>query len=325
LADKPVQFVAACHELYEALKQGPDKFVTRLPLSYDATCSGLQHLAAMTRAEKEGALVNLMPSENGQDFYQAVADEVAERFEHEGYDCPIRIDRGRVKRPIMSFLYGAGAGSFQKRRFWKFKLKGIVETLIVELKDDWKKLSKTIVVAIKEKAPRAVEARDFIRRLAELHAENNKMLRWFTLMPICNTYYKPDTKQMKNFSGKRTKVTVGDTNEVEEHDAILGAPANFTHSYDAMLLMMIANAADAEGLPLLTVHDCFAWLAPHAARGNEIKRQQLVKLYTENDPLAEIVEQARRDLPAGTELPPVPTKGSLDLTGIIGNEHTFRP
>jgi DNA-dependent RNA polymerase len=145
-----------------------------------------------------------------------------------------------------------------------------------------------------------------------------------TMMPVSNTYFKPYTRQLQNLSGKRTIVTVGDSTEVDKQDAGLGAPANFTHSYDAMLLMMVANAAAAEGLPLMAIHDCYGFRAPDAARGNELLREQYVELFTEQDPLAEIREQVSRDLP-GVELPPLPPMGLLDLAGVIGNEFTFRP
>ena len=56
--EEPCQFVAACVELVQAIDR-PD-FITRLPLTFDATCSGLQHLCAMTRSE-EGRYVNILP------------------------------------------------------------------------------------------------------------------------------------------------------------------------------------------------------------------------------------------------------------------------
>jgi DNA-directed RNA polymerase len=71
LPEDRCQFFAACVELVQALDAGPD-FVTRLPITADASCSGLQHLCAMTRAE-QGVLVNLTPSREGDDFYSRVA------------------------------------------------------------------------------------------------------------------------------------------------------------------------------------------------------------------------------------------------------------
>jgi hypothetical protein len=71
----PFQFVAACVELYRAHKEGSG-FISRLPVSLDATCSGLQIISALTRSEIEGRLVNLTPDASPQDFYRLIADTV---------------------------------------------------------------------------------------------------------------------------------------------------------------------------------------------------------------------------------------------------------
>lgn len=72
-ADKPFLFLAACFELSAALAQGPS-YITQLPVSFDGSCSGLQHLCAMTRAV-EGSMVNLTPSLLPQDVYQLISDD----------------------------------------------------------------------------------------------------------------------------------------------------------------------------------------------------------------------------------------------------------
>jgi hypothetical protein len=119
------QFAAACAELVQALDKGPT-FETRLPITFDGTCSGLQHMCGMTRAE-EGRFVNLTPSEEerGDDFYQRVAfqtwkKEIYPSISHWGIHCvPLRFmmapfDRGLVKRPAMSYFYGSRPGGFSK-------------------------------------------------------------------------------------------------------------------------------------------------------------------------------------------------------------------
>lgn len=87
-ADKPFLFLAACLELIAAIEHGPS-YVARVPVSFDGSCSGLQHLSAMTRAS-EGALVNLTPSELPQDVYETVAALVRQRvtldLDHEPED-----------------------------------------------------------------------------------------------------------------------------------------------------------------------------------------------------------------------------------------------
>jgi DNA-directed RNA polymerase len=67
LPKKPYQFLVACVELAQAIDEGPE-FKTRLPLIFDGSCSGLQHLCAMTRAA-EGLYVNLTDAFEPHDFY----------------------------------------------------------------------------------------------------------------------------------------------------------------------------------------------------------------------------------------------------------------
>jgi DNA-directed RNA polymerase len=52
-AAEPFQFLAACFELAGALAEGPT-YITHLPVSFDGSCSGLQHLCAMIRAPEGG-------------------------------------------------------------------------------------------------------------------------------------------------------------------------------------------------------------------------------------------------------------------------------
>src|SRR5262249_28887271 len=91
------------------------------------------------------------------------------------------------------------------------------------------------------------------------------------------------------------------------------AAANLIQSLDAAHLQMVVNAAAAEGIQMVSVHDCFGCLAPHAKRLNEIIREQFVRLHTQYDLLGQVRDFARRNLPRGTALPGPPAKGTLDL------------
>lgn len=77
-ADKPFLFVAACFALRDALS-GKE---VHIPCSHDGSCSGLQHLAAVSRCEKTGTLVNLVFNKTGPlDIYQTIADRVKQKAE----------------------------------------------------------------------------------------------------------------------------------------------------------------------------------------------------------------------------------------------------
>lgn len=116
-ADAPFCFLAAAMEYAEA-HSSPFSFVSHIPVSFDGTCSGLQHLAAMTRCEVTARLVNLSPVETPEDVYRAVAERVklkAETVAAEDSEFSIvaqkalayGIDRGLVKRNVMTWAYSS--------------------------------------------------------------------------------------------------------------------------------------------------------------------------------------------------------------------------
>ena len=76
-ADAPFSFYAACVDFSAALVSGDVAgYASHLPIALDGSNSGVQHYSAAMRAE-EGRFVNLTPTEDMQDLYQAVADRVS--------------------------------------------------------------------------------------------------------------------------------------------------------------------------------------------------------------------------------------------------------
>jgi hypothetical protein len=94
-ADKPFAFVAACIELSRARKN-PTGFETHLPIGFDGTANGLQHLALLARDEDAARLVNLIDSDIPQDIYLAVT------------------------RRVMKLLKGEDDRLFSKRKGWVY-------------------------------------------------------------------------------------------------------------------------------------------------------------------------------------------------------------
>ena len=77
------------------------EFISRLPVSVDGTCNGLQHLSMLMRDEVGGKATNLIPGEGPQDIYQQVADE-ANRLLGQS-----KVSRKMAKRPTMTLPYGS--------------------------------------------------------------------------------------------------------------------------------------------------------------------------------------------------------------------------
>lgn len=79
--DSPFCFLAFCFEWAGVKDFGVD-WVSALPIAFDGSCSGIQHFSAMLRDERGGRAVNLLPSDDVQDIYKLVSDEVEVALRH---------------------------------------------------------------------------------------------------------------------------------------------------------------------------------------------------------------------------------------------------
>lgn len=80
--ESPMEFLSFCFEferlrVYQSDHDGAAVgFKSGLPISFDGTCSGLQHFSMLLADEIGGKNVNLIPDEKVHDIYQVVADKV---------------------------------------------------------------------------------------------------------------------------------------------------------------------------------------------------------------------------------------------------------
>lgn len=280
----------------------------------------------MTLAEDEARRVNLVASDEAEDFYSDVAAEVYPRC-GDLLDGPD--DRDLVKTAVMSWLYGSKPGGFTEDG----EPFGMTRAIVEELRDrersakGAKQLAYAINDAIGKFAPRATAARDLLRKLAETCAIFNKPLRWETSLGLCviNIYQRPRTKRISTWpSGRRrdVKLAIGYHDRIRKRKSVNSVAANFVHSVDAAHMQMTALAAAAWGIAMVGVHDCFAAVAPQAERLNKIIREQFAELH-KRALLAEVLQSARDDLPASIELPPCPERGTFDLEQVKQSFHAF--
>jgi DNA-directed RNA polymerase len=350
-AEQPWLFLAACMELSSALLTG-ESFVSALPVSWDGSCSGLQHLCAMTRAP-EGSYVNLTNSNVPQDVYQRVADACAIRVMEdaaEGNELAQKcldygITRSLVKRNVMTYSYSS------KRYGMTHQLiDDVMEPLRLEVVTGFRLehpfgkdahehelaaryLSGHIYGAIEEVVNLPAKAMHFLQTLSRAAAKQGKVLNWVTPVGLswCNRYHEPDLRRVHLYLYDKgvklryaTHIAVGFSREINKRRVTNAVSPNFVHACDASHLMMVVNAAHVEGIKhYALVHDSFGCHAAHAERYHQIIREQFVRLYTEHDVLAEVLKQAREDLP-GAELPEAPPDyGNLNIEEVLNARYAF--
>ena len=186
----------------------------------------------------------------------------------------------------MSYFYGARAGGFQKDRAGRWKPYGMTKQVIDagSLTKHAKQLACAIYNCIEDMLPRPKGVRDWLEHLARVAAKKNKPLRWTTPLglTVINIYQPAKVKNLSvvvNGRKRSVKLTVGDKDGIKKKKAANAITANFVHSVDAAHLQLVALAAAKEGISMVSVHDCFGTIAPHAGRLNDIIRDQFVDLH----------------------------------------------
>jgi DNA-directed RNA polymerase len=176
---------------------------------------------------------------------------------------------------------------------------------------------------------------EFMQKLAKALAHEGKPLQWVSPagIPCINRYHELTTERVELWcydkgvkQRMRLNVANGFERPIAKEKAAAGISPNFVHSHDAAHLLLTVSACLDEGFDdIATVHDSFGCLPSRAARFNAIIREQFVKMYTEHDVLAELLESARAVLtPANHDkLPELPAKGSLDLKEILMARYAF--
>ena len=231
--ETPCQLMRACVDLvqYDRERARGAKFITHLPLKYDACCSGLGHMAAMVRS-LEARYAKLAPGDN-PDLYAVVAADCYESClpvtvkKKDGDEQTYHVmrgpdDRAIVKRPSMTHYYGSPTGGWvntDSEELWECKValgqitpkgdgerkfakvpRGKTAQVVATLKERGqspkgaKDLAQAVTASIKKRTPECNQVLRFLKRIARAYAKAGVQLRWDTLcgMPVINSYYFPD-------------------------------------------------------------------------------------------------------------------------------------
>ena len=346
-ADKPFLFLAACMELTSALSSGAS-YVTSLPVSFDGSCSGLQHLCAMTRAA-EGSLVNLTPSALPQDVYQTVADKVNDRLRLDaeaGNDLAslslaYGIGRGVVKRNVMTYSYSSKKFGMAQQQAEDLMRPLAFDVLAGKLSehpfgpDDGRVAAKYLAGLIYEGIVSVVhlpaQAMGFLQKAARALAHEGKPLTWTTPtgLPWANRYYEHNVKRVELWLSDvciRLNIADGTHKGINKDKSANGVAPNLVHACDAAHLLLTVLAAFSEDVTqLATVHDSFGCLASRAGRFRQIILETFVRMYEEHDVLAEVHQQAKCDLTVHNvgRLPDVPDYGPLNIKEVLNAQFAF--
>ena len=326
-AKEPFQFLAWITEYSAILKD--HRVPSYLPCHVDGTNNGCQIWALIRRDEATGSATNCNYSETPQDLYQAVADDVVSQLDDGFYSQEWRrigIDRGTVKGAVMIVPYSA-------------TLQGVAHTIMAWLdkqREDglvpaWNNdfaganfLAQQIWKVLPAHIPAVLEGKDFLQECANHATAQGKAIKWTTPtgLEVTNLYFKKTARKVRTNLGQRYHVSYVQepTPEISSRRQRQTITANFTHSYDAALMVeTICHATDVSHFSM--VHDSYGCHAADLPKLAKAVRKSAATLF-DRDVLAEFRNGLCEQLPEAM-LPEPPKLGNMLPTSVLTSLYFF--
>ena len=309
VADEPFQFLAACEEYYSCVIS-QSRSTTGLPVAIDATCSGLQILAALAMDRRTAQLVNVLPSDRPQDAYKVVAEAAKPHipsYLHKVWD------RKSVKRTVMTIPYNAKPYSNRSYIRDALKEKGIdIEN------EDLTVVVNAVREAMNQEFPGPMKVMKWIEDEVSKAIKRGKTeITWTTPsgFRVVQRLMKPNCKYIHlRLLGKcKVWANLGDSDEVDSmHHKNATAP-NLIHSLDATLLHIAATKFDN---PIALIHDSVLCRACDMDELSTIVRETYMNIFAEHEYLTRFAQHI------GAETPP-PIIGDLEPSNVIDSTYFF--
>jgi DNA-directed RNA polymerase len=333
-AGDPLQFLAWAFEYADYLRN--PNFVSRIPISMDGSCNGLQNLSAMFRDEIGGAATNLTANTVMRDIYGDVAKAATKRLaaavpadeaEKALIDkwLAFGIARSAVKRSVMTTPYGVTERTATEYIVDDYLRHNLGPTFD---KTEYRRaaiiLMKAVWPAIGDVVVKGREAMDWLkksaRQIVKANEREDKMIVWPTPsgFPASQAYYEVEVHRIRTHLHGPMKIRVhSESDEADPKRHASGLAPNFVHSMDAAHLHLSTNDSALSGIDSLAmIHDDYGTHAEDAQRLYDIIRKQFVAMYLACDPPAELLKLY-------PYLTAPPTKGNLDIMEVLESDFFF--
>ena len=313
-ADEPWMFLAAAIE-YHACVITKQRHTSGLPIGIDATCSGLQHLASMTRDRNAAEQVNVIKGagDGPSDGYKTVAEASLKYIE----DTSIHpfMDRKTTKRTVMTVPYGVSRDSARAYIREALHAKGFD----LSIKGRLSVITDAIYrKAVPEVFEGPVNVMNWLQKTAvDLLSNGAEHIEWTTPsgFHVVQDLRKPKAKRIKtSLMGTVQQIWVGDGYgevDVKHHKGAI-AP-NLVHSLDASLLHLCFYEWDK---PFTVIHDCVMGRSCDMDQMMKDIRRHHADIYL-GHPLEAWADEQGVDIPEGL------IKGDLDLEDVIDSPYFF--
>lgn len=311
--------------------------LTQISVQMDGSCNGVQHWAAIMKAEKLAAMVNLTPGDIPKDLYQHVADLVTELMNEDkvndtksglwaskfmeywkGY-----IHRNIVKRAVMTDPYGVTL--FGIRRYCKSE--GHLDWVKKEnLAGAVMELSTFIDKALKGTLVEPNKGKVWLKNAADMASETGKNLEWTTPcgFHVVHQYYHILTRRSvtKLFNMKELYFGYPDRETIDPKQVNLAISPNYIHSLDASHMWCTIDRMLQAGIDSYSmVHDSYGCHAPLVPIMRSLTKEEFCRMH-ETNLLLGLKEEIEKHLKI--TFPDIPEQGTFSIGSVLESEYLFQ-
>lgn len=339
-AGDPFQFLAFCFE-WEGYEREGINYKCSLPVAVDGANNALQHYSALLLDPELAKMTNVLPSDQPQDLYQEVCDEVNRLIDEdareeikEAQQWQGHVKRSDVKRPVMTYCYGATPYGIKRMvredtlKPWRDSNKPWPSDYEGRWAADY--LGKTIEKALTHRIFAAETCMKWLQEIGQKFGERHLPVRWITPVgfPVLNKYPRYQKKNVKtqlngNLRLKIRKAT-DEINVMQQKNAL---SANFVHSLDAAAMMLTVNQALENGIKCFRmIHDSYAVMPSDLPMMRVCLRETFYEMYAENNLLELFLKDAMtilKETDEEIEVDNPPQKGDLDLKKVLDSDYFF--
>lgn len=356
--EDPFQGLATCIEIINAINSGnPESYVCNLAVHMDGSCNGLQHYAALGRDVVGGKAVNLCPTDEPQDVYVGVMEEVIRRVSEEAQrslDFDINdvdsltrkqkkalmnhraaklvdglIDRGVVKRTVMTSVYGVtyiGARQqIQEKIVQKLEQQGVdIDEVSHEVFQACGYLARVTMDVMGDLFTGAKGTMNWLTSCARLISQHGYPVAWISPigLPAIQPYRQKKSATLVTLMQTVTLTDESDDLPIHKQRQVTAFPPNYVHSLDSSHMLLTALEMDRRGLTFSAVHDSFWTHACDVDEMNAALRDVFVDLYEQ--PLLERLKKTWEMRYPDLSFPDLPKRGDLNLSDVKKASYFFQ-
>ena len=284
---EPFQFISiglAKIEYLEKEKLGL-KTIINNPILFDASCSGIQHISALTLDKNLARYTNVISydeapkSQLPEDFYTFALNIIKDKLAKSKSELlrNISLNRQIIKRSVMTIPYNismTGIGEQIAEHFTKtWELKQYVYIVPESATNngqkcyiyskDFGELIKIIYEVLTKEIPSLKNLTNYFKEIITVLNQLNLPVTWTTPAGLKIRYQqiKFDSIVTKNKIINISKpITISiPTNKIDKIKMIRSFMPNFIHSLDACNVhILLYKLIQSDQIPVYTVHDCFA-------------------------------------------------------------------